>query len=247
MFPNIGRFIGCSIALVIFSNLLPWFVDLGYKKSPGFNRWASINYDLFTILFRMGWYLGWIVIAFAFSRVRSIGQFLTRTHIDRRPTFAGWCLAFTAIGLAALDVYVVSKGYGIQHWPTNTTTMSQWGYVTLTIMIVLVSPFCEEMVVRGFLYPGIRVTYGIPAGICFVFVLETYLHWDIIAGDLSAVANFVVGTIILCLIRERTDNTMNCVLFHTVYNAVVIRQWSLCVVILGVMAFWCKPSTKPRT
>ena len=89
---------------------------------------------------------------------------------------------------------------------------------------------------RGFAYSAFRGSYNpILSTLIVVVVYVGYFHWGLISRDLTALLSLSAGSIALCIIRERTLSTWNCVLFHVAYNATVMRQWVICFVGMGLV------------
>lgn len=103
--------------------------------------------------------------------------------------------------------------------------------------VVLLTPFYEETVMRGFLYKAFRGSYGVLASIAVILCANTWFHWGLISEPLSfAMVN--LGALLLCLIRERTGSLWNCILFHCAYNTFVTLdgRFSIAGLILALPA-----------
>ena len=105
-----------------------------------------------------------------------------------------------------------------------------WSYAACT---VLLAPFYEEMVMRGFLYRSFRGSYAFLPSTGFVLLIVAYFHWGLLSPPLSF-ACIAVGSILLCAIREWTGSLWNCILFHAAYNATVTLRWPFYV--FGLLA-----------
>jgi uncharacterized protein len=105
-----------------------------------------------------------------------------------------------------------------------------WSYA---ICIVLLTPFYEETVMRGFLYRAFRGSYGVLASAAFVLLVVAYFHWGLLSRPLSF-ACIALGSLLLCGIREWTGSLWNCILFHAAYNATVTLRWPFYV--FGLLA-----------
>ena len=92
-----------------------------------------------------------------------------------------------------------------------------------------------------------RQSYGILPGILLVHCVQVYFHWSLLARDPVGFALFVVGGIALCLIREYTESSWNCVMFHAAYNATVIRQWPICIIGMVVLLACVAKTTSKRS
>ena len=190
----------------------------------------------------------WVSVAYLFGGLRGASAFVREAGFAKKLTFSGWICAWGAIGLALLDLYFLQKGWGEQS--ASAKKFYQGGHavwVGFLAQTVLLAPFTEEVVARGLLYRAFRGSYGPILSTILVLGFQAYFHWGLVSRDVTALTLFLAGSAILCVIREQTGNTWNCVLFHAVYNTTVARQWLLSLV--AMLTAWplCEPSTRTLT
>jgi membrane protease YdiL (CAAX protease family) len=109
--------------------------------------------------------------------------------------------------------------------------------------VILLTPFYEETVMRGFLYKAFRGSYGILGSVAAVLCANTWFHWGLVSKPLSF-AMVSLGALLLCLIRERTESLWNCILFHCAYNTVATLDWRFSVAGLFIALPACLYFTK---
>lgn len=229
----------CVLVLLLSSLGINEGLRIAYHSFPGFAAWASGS-----PYFAEGSFMGlraciWVVLAYLFSREGSIQGFIRSAGFARRPTVSGWFVTWGAIGAGVMELYLLRKGSSnASESAHNFYSGGEAAWTFFVIFTIVVAPFCEEALIRGFLYSAFRVSFGIVASMCFVTCVQVYFHWGVVSHDLVAFSFLVGGGIMLCLLRERTGNTWNCVLFHGAFNAIVTRQWSVCFVgmLLGLLA-----------
>ena len=100
--------------------------------------------------------------------------------------------------------------------------VAKWFFI---IYGVLVGPFSEEVVRRGFLYRAFRGSYKPLLSTVFVLCVHAYFHWGLISHSLYTFSCLLLVEALLCFIREWTGNVWNCVLCHAVYNATQGLPW----------------------
>jgi len=189
----------------------------------------------------------WLLAAYLVSRVSSLSFFVQETALDHRPTLWGWALTWAAIALGLLDLYFVFKGWGKVHQSASSFyNAGQVSWVSFVVYSAILSPFCEEAVIRGFLYRAFRGSYGIFVSTLLVLCIQVYFHWGLISHDWIALFLLLAGGILLCLIREYTGNSWNCVLFHAAYNTTVLRQWPVVIIGMIIALFFCARDARPR-
>ncbi len=83
------------------------------------------------------------------------------------------------------------------------------------VLAVLVGPFSEELLFRGWMYTSLRASFGVVAAALVTSVLFALAHWE--STHLYAIAVFPVG-VALVVIRERTGSIGASFVFHALYN-----------------------------
>ena len=242
---------GCALALALVSLGINQGLRIGYESIPSFADWVKANSFFAESAFRVLQGCLWLLVVYIFSRTRSIRSFVGETGFDRRPTFSGWLLSWAATGLGLLDLYVVLQGWSGANEsapPHYYGGSGPWAF--FVVYTVILTPFFEEVVMRGFLFQAFRRSYGVVVGTGLVLCVQTYFHWGLVVHDFIGFLFLTAGGIALCAIREYTGSTWNCVLFHAAYNATVLRQWPVCVVgMLAVLSCvrYARPKDSPVT
>jgi membrane protease YdiL (CAAX protease family) len=194
------------------------------QTSPPFASWLSTHEVLATnaISFLSDGY--GILIAFLCSRALSVRNFVSDAGLSRRPTLSGWPFACGVIVVAFLAHYGALNGWASGN-PLgrfyHKIGGEAWSFFQL--FAISVGPFSEEIILRGFLYRAFRGSYGIIVSIILIICVASYYHWDMVSHSLFSFTCLSLVQIFLCLIRERTQNTWNCVICHAVYNAIAVH------------------------
>ena len=84
-------------------------------------------------------------------------------------------------------------------------------------LAVLVGPFVEELLFRGWIYTSLRASFGLIAAIIATSVPFALAHWE--SSHLYALAVFPIG-LALAFVRERTGSIAASITFHTLFNGV---------------------------
>jgi membrane protease YdiL (CAAX protease family) len=181
----------------------------------------------------------WVGIAFLCARRRSFPEFLRRLNLTAPPSLLGWFVAWLAIGIGWLNLYGVIKGWIPQdRMSLNYYTHGGavwWSYVA---SVVLLSPFYEETVIRGFLFRSFRGNYALIPSMFFTLCVFGYFHWNLLRFPICFVS-IVIATILLCAVREWTGSLWNCILFHAAYNATEILRWQYYILGMFVLFPLC--------
>lgn len=132
-----------------------------------------------------------------------------------------------AIGIAFIDAYGASRGLTAssreQHSASDGALGAAWCYFTLSA--VLISPFCEEVATRGFLYPAFRRSYRFLVVTVIIVCLSAYFHWSSVSRSLFTFGCLASLWALLCIVREKTGSLWDCLLCHAVYNLFGLHLW----------------------
>jgi membrane protease YdiL (CAAX protease family) len=89
------------------------------------------------------------------------------------------------------------------------------------VMAVLVAPFAEETIFRGYLYPMFARWFGVAPSIILTGVLFGLMHGPQLGGAKSLIAVMSLVGICLTLIRARTGSVFASYLMHLGYNSLI--------------------------
>jgi membrane protease YdiL (CAAX protease family) len=210
----------CILALVVCELLLHLWVSIGARGSPAFLHWLdTLPGSAFSVIAQGGL---WLFFAFWFSRAPAVRDFFTPAGLRQRVNMFGWCAACLAFAIALIDGFGHSKGLTASSRPHRveylTLAAASWVFVK-TVVIV---PFYEEAVTRGFLYRAFRGSYGVLPSITIVLCFSAYFHWSSMSRSLFTATCFGSLWALLCIVREQTGSLWNCFLGHAVYNFIAV-------------------------
>jgi membrane protease YdiL (CAAX protease family) len=97
---------------------------------------------------------------------------------------------------------------------------------------VLVAPFVEELLFRGFLYPALARRIGVAVSVLFTAATFAVIHQGQLAHAWVPLTwLFLVGAV-LTLVRAKTKSVAACVIVHVAYNATIFM-----LVFIGTRGF----------
>jgi membrane protease YdiL (CAAX protease family) len=187
----------------------------------------------------------WLLIVCRLSRNQSIRCFIQNIGLRHGPDLLGWSGAWAAIGIAMLEHYGVVKGWALPS--QNARGFFYQGGKALEVYIlfvILVAPFFEEIVLRGFLYRAFRGGYGQLNSTLLVLCITMGFHWSVMSNSLYTPMCFILLSILVCMLREWTTSVWNCVLCHAAYNAAGTVTWQIYVVSLMLLLPYCAYRTR---
>ncbi len=157
-------------------------------------------------------------VTLAFTKVSSPDKFLKVFRLNHRPTaLAGWGVLF-GIGLAFLAMYFTRIG-----WTHDTALTSRFAsaepslHVALSLLL-LVGPFLEESMMRGFLYPAFRGSYPRMASTAIVVAMSLLMHPDGLSSPGILTLLIISLNAVLCSLRENSVSLWDCIICHLAYN-----------------------------
>jgi membrane protease YdiL (CAAX protease family) len=90
--------------------------------------------------------------------------------------------------------------------------------------LLLLSPFCEEVVFRGFLYRAFRGSYGRITSTVLIVALSAWGHRAEYCASWVAALGLTAFAVLECCLRENSDSLWDCVLCHAAFNLVPFLQ-----------------------
>jgi uncharacterized protein len=90
----------------------------------------------------------------------------------------------------------------------------------VAFMATFTAPLVEEVVYRGILYSAFQRTFGVTIAVISVTLLFAVVHVPQYYPSYSTIFLLTVLSLILTLIRVRTDNLLPCIILHTIFNAI---------------------------
>lgn len=225
----------CVLSLIAAVFGIRGLLWIGAQADPAVARWFG------TFYFRAGFrlFMVGLLVVFAFwcSRARSIREFLSNAGLRGRPSLFGWWSAWLAIGISLLEVYGIARGWAPrdEHYRAFYNKGGE-GLSFLAVWGVVLVPFSEEVLMRGFLYRAFRRSYGKSLSTFLILSLDTFSHWSHVSHSIFVFACMALGIILLCQLLERTGNLWNCVIFHAAHDATGFLHWQFSVI--GVILFF---------
>jgi len=92
------------------------------------------------------------------------------------------------------------------------------GWLLWLTLALLVAPIVEELLFRGYVYPGVRGALGPGRAALAVSGLFTLMHTGETGLYLPALGGLLCLALLLAFIREATGNLVCCILCHLSYN-----------------------------
>lgn len=118
-------------------------------------------------------------------------------------------------GLAAIVNYYIPEG---DNELLKILRSSRSATYVIAILATFTAPLVEEVVYRGILYSALQRTIGAGGAIALVTFFFALVHVPQYWGSPGTILLICVLSLVLTLIRWRTDNLLPCIIMHTIFN-----------------------------
>ena len=97
---------------------------------------------------------------------------------------------------------------------------SRWVVFVVAFMATFTAPLVEEVVYRGILYSAFQRTFGVTFAVIIVTFLFAVVHVPQYYPSFSTIFLLTVLSLLLTMIRVKTDNLLPCIILHTIFNGI---------------------------
>jgi membrane protease YdiL (CAAX protease family) len=91
----------------------------------------------------------------------------------------------------------------------------------LMVLAVTLAPLVEEMIFRGYIYPVVARSLGIPAGVILTGILFGLLHAPQLSGAWAQIGLLIVVGIVFTYIRAVSRTVLASYITHLSYNGYI--------------------------
>lgn len=124
----------------------------------------------------------------------------------------GGCIFAILIGLASNAIGKNSR------LPIETYFQDRQSTLLLMAMGILVAPLVEETIFRGYLYPLLARSFGVPAGVLVTGALFGLLHAEQLWGGWGQIALLILVGIVFTYVRALARTVLASYILHLSYN-----------------------------
>jgi membrane protease YdiL (CAAX protease family) len=126
------------------------------------------------------------------------------------------------LGFYALTILVVSALGDVENDFDVMLKSSRVAVYLVAFLAVFTAPIVEEVVYRGILYSAFQRSMGKAAAVIIVTILFAAVHVlqysQELNPDYAVLIVLVLLSLVITLVRVRTDNLLPCIVLHTVFN-----------------------------
>ncbi len=106
-----------------------------------------------------------------------------------------------------------------EHEMMRILKSSRYAVFLVAFMATFTAPLVEEVVYRGVLYSALQRSVGVGTAVVIVTLLFALVHLPQYYPSLATMIVLVLLSLVLTLMRVRTNSLLPCVILHTIFNA----------------------------
>lgn len=222
--------VAMAVAFVVFGTLAATIFLLTHR-SPGLNpkmlEDAMTRNAFFIVPTQFVIYvaiIGFMALLVWFRHKTSLAEAIHWNVPAHRRT---WVLALTT-GIALALISDVGQ-FALHRWIPDSLPITEFfkdrpSALLLGAFGILVAPFMEELLFRGFLYPALARWTGATASLIITASAFTLLHGAQLGYSWAPLLLIFVVGFTLTVTRIRTNSVATCVIVHMIYNFVLLLQ-----------------------
>jgi membrane protease YdiL (CAAX protease family) len=225
---TIGAFIGAQIVGAIVFGLLLVLIP-GYGQLSGAEIEKKLTGDPWLYLLLIGiidviafgvvrWFmkrreLGWRDIGFSRLKAEYVGF-----------AAAGYAVAFvgSVVSLSVLSALFPGTDFNQEQSLGIPEVLSGLDLLPMFVALVVLTPLIEELLMRGFLYTNLRrrLSFGWATVLVSVWFGFAHINQADEGLFLSGAASFIVLSVVLCCLREKTQSIWPSIGVHMFQNGI---------------------------
>jgi membrane protease YdiL (CAAX protease family) len=163
----------------------------------------------------------YLLTAGCFARTETLATFWSAFGLNRKPSEMVWFGIAMAVGIRVVGHVLFAPHLGQGRAANEISAFhrtfgpEQYLYV---LSPMLLAPFFEETVNRGFVYRAFRGSYLMPVSTLLLIAWTAVSHWTQYLRLEGALVLSLI-TLVQCYLREKSDSIWDCVICHAVFNA----------------------------
>ena len=208
-------------------------VLLAYVQfNHAFGKWLIAHFIFYNTSVTVLTDIWLLLAAYLCSKTKSISDFITGLDLNKRSARTDLFYILSAVCLGLVSVIGAMGKLTGGNWLSELYAhQGGWVWSFDVIYVCSITPFAEEVAIRGFVYRAFRGSYGIFLSIFLVVCWDLVAHWQIAFHTLFNFALYTSFAVFICVVREKTRSIWNCIFCHAIYNAATSRQWPICIII----------------
>ncbi len=134
--------------------------------------------------------------------------------------FRWWHTIAILIGIFAIAIATTSIFGNQDNEMMRLLRSSRYAVFLVAFMATFSAPIVEEVIYRGVLYSAFQKTFNVATAVVLVTLVFALVHFPQYWGDIATLITLTCLSLVITLIRVKTDNLLPCIFFHFVFNGV---------------------------
>ncbi len=134
--------------------------------------------------------------------------------------FKFWHGFVILIGVYAFALTMVNLLGAQENEMTRILQSSRTAVFMVAILATFSAPIVEEVVYRGVLYSAFQRTFNSTFAVIIVTTLFAAVHIPQYLPDYATIISICFVSLVITLIRVKTDNLLPCIIFHMFFNGI---------------------------
>ena len=200
------------VGYLLYRGVEPAHMGEAILKDPG-AIFAAIISLVPAHLFTLG--LAWLLVTGAGKR-----PFLRTLGWDWGRGFTFWRSGGLAVALLLVGAGIIKLTGNPDNELARLIESSRAAALATAFLATVTAPFVEEVIYRGVLYSAIRRALGKGWAVSIVVLLFAGIHVPQYWPSFGVIGTILLLSLVLTLIRARTERLLPCFVVHLVFNAI---------------------------
>jgi hypothetical protein len=203
--------------------ILPYLLTKNIKLSDNAELGKSLISDPTAVAITLGGTMlaHLLTIVFAWFIVTRFNTYSFKEMLGWRwGGFKFWHGFVILIGIYAFALTLVNLLGAQENEMTRILQSSRNAVFMVAILATFSAPIVEEVVYRGVLYSAFQRTFNSTVAVIIVTTLFAAVHVPQYLPDYATIISICFVSLVITLIRVKTDNLLPCIIFHMVFNGI---------------------------
>lgn len=215
-----------SVGLIVvlpFLILLPYLISKNINLSDNAELGKALLSDPTAVAISLGGTIlaHLLTIIFAWFIVTKYNKYSFTEMLGWRwGGFKFWHGFVILIGVYAFALTLVNLLGAQENEMTKILQSSRTAVFIVAFLATFSAPLVEEVVYRGVLYSAFQRTFNSTFAVIIVTTLFAAVHVPQYLPDYATIISICLLSLIITLIRVKTDNLLPCIIFHMAFNGI---------------------------
>jgi membrane protease YdiL (CAAX protease family)/DNA-directed RNA polymerase subunit RPC12/RpoP len=156
---------------------------------------------------------------------------MTRQELKRYMLIGAGCVAIVLVLSGLITLTGLDKNI-----PKDMPILEEFrhGYLRLALytLFALLAPAFEEILFRGYIFQGLKNSWGVKTAAIIVTVSFVLMHAPQLGYSIIMLLLLCVAAVALIWVRIKTDSLTKCIVIHQIYNTTIVAiVWSVALII----------------